>query len=380
MDRTFALPLPRTLSRPRWLALPRRPLLTLAIVLLALPVLAGGWLLLRDSRLVAVEHVRVLGAQGPEAHAIEAALEEAGLRMSTLHVNAAALQAAVAPLRVVRAVRVSTAFPHTLRVRVIEQPPVAALVVGGLRTAVAADGAVLGSALLSSSLPVVPGATGDPLGTGHVRSAAALAALTVLGAAPPTLAGWVARVYEGREGLTVAMRNGLQIYFGDASRPHAKWLSAARVLADASSAGAWYVDVRLPERPAAGIADGSGGTGSAATTSGAGEVSASDPTAASLAESLAAAINGSVGSGSANSAPATPAASTTPTASSTPAASTTPAAATPAASMTPSTEAPATVPASSPATPDSSSATPNSSSAVPGYSTSSTAGGAAPGG
>ena len=45
------------------------------------------------------------------------------------------------------------------------------------------------------------------------------------------------------------MRNGLLVYFGDATRPHAKWLSLARVLADPSSAGASYVDVRLPVAP-----------------------------------------------------------------------------------------------------------------------------------
>jgi len=290
VDRTFALPLPRTLRLPRRISLPRRRILgRLAAALLALPVLGGGWLWLRDSPLVAVERVQVLGAHGPGAHAVEAALQEAGLHMTTLHVDVAALQAAVAPLRVVRAVRVSTGFPHTLRVRVIEQPPVAAMDIDGVRTAVAADGAVLGPALLAHSLPSVPASTGDRIGAMSVQSEGALAALSVLGAAPPTLVGWIARVYDGREGLTVAMRNGLLIYFGDASRPHAKWAAAGRVLADPSSAGAYYVDVRLPERPAAGISGGPAGTGSSTASSG---VSASDPTAASLAESLATAIGG----------------------------------------------------------------------------------------
>ena len=48
------------------------------------------------------------------------------------------------------------------------------------------------------------------------------------------------------------MRDGLLVYFGDDARPHAKWLALARVLADPSSDGSRYVDVRLPERPAAG--------------------------------------------------------------------------------------------------------------------------------
>jgi hypothetical protein len=115
--------------------------------------------------------------------------------------------------------------------------------------------------------------------------------LSILGAAPPALVGWVARVFTGKEGLTVAMRNGLSLYFGDATRAHAKWLSAARVLADPSSQGAWYVDVRLPQRPAVGLAAGtSTSLESAAVTPT--QVSASDPTAASLAASLAEAVNG----------------------------------------------------------------------------------------
>jgi len=78
----------------------------------------------------------------------------------------------------------------------------------------------------------------------------------VLGAAPAALAKHLARAYDGSMGLTLQLRGGLLAYFGDASRPRAKWLSLARVLADPSSAGASYIDVRLPERPAAGFAAG----------------------------------------------------------------------------------------------------------------------------
>jgi len=308
VDRSFALPLPRRLPAP---TLPRgRARVALVCALAALPLLGAGWLWLRNSPLVAVEHVHVSGAHGTEAHAIDVALREAATHMSTLNVNVGVLRAAVAPFHVVRDVQVSPGFPHSLSIRVIEQPPVAALVVDGVRTAVAADGAVLGASLLTGSLPTVPGAAGDPLGSGRVHSAAALAALAVMGAAPGALVGWVARVYSGPEGLTVTMRNGLQLYFGDAGRPQAKWLAVVRVLADPSSAGATYIDVRLPERAAAGL--GRGVSGEAGTTAGSTptQVSASDPTAAALAATLAEAVNG----GSATSAP-TASTAGTPTAS-----------------------------------------------------------------
>jgi cell division protein FtsQ len=333
VDRSVALRIPRpsAIPLPR---LPRRPLLTLSIALFVLAILGGGWLWLRNSSLVAVENVEVTGAGGREGRAIRVALDETAERMSTLHVNMGALRAAVAPFRVVRDLQVSTGFPHTLRIRVIERPPVAALTVGGVKTAAAADGVVLGPALLRTRLPVVEGASGEGLGSGQVKSSDTLDALAVLGAAPPALAGWVARVYTGREGLTVAMRNGLLIYFGDATRAHAKWLSAARVLADSSSQGAWYLDVRLPERPAVGLA-GEAAAGSESASAAPGQVSASDPTAASLAASLAEAVNGSAGASSvaastpapvtptaapptAATLPAVPSTATTPTATSTP--------------------------------------------------------------
>jgi hypothetical protein len=126
-----------------------------------------------------------------------------------------------------------------------------------------------------------------------VQGSALLASLTLLGAAPAPLAKAVTRVYTGPQGVTAAMRNGLVVYFGNATRPHAKWLSLARVLADPSSAGAVYVDVRVPGRPAAGF--GGAGPPEAATTATT-PTSAADPaTAAELAAGLTSALGLSSG-------------------------------------------------------------------------------------
>ena len=128
-----------------------------------------------------------------------------------------------------------------------------------------------------------------------VRGASLLGALAILGAAPAPLAHTVTRVYSGPEGLTVALRGNLLAYFGDATRPHAKWLSLARVLADPSSAGAVYIDVRLPERPAAGFP---GVVRLDASSTETESTSGSDPsTAAELAAGLDAAVGGASSSG-----------------------------------------------------------------------------------
>jgi cell division protein FtsQ len=283
----------------------RRLRIAFLATLIMLPLLAGGWLLLRSSPLTSVEQVRVSGLHGPQARAIETALTGAASHMSTLGVHTAALRASVASFPVVRSVRAIPSFPHGLRIVVSEQPPAAALVAGGTRTAVAADGVVLGPALLSSSLPTLNGAFEPAVGQ-HLHDATLLGSLAVLGAAPAPLAKHVARVYNGPEGLTVAMRGGLLAYFGDAARPHAKWFSLARVLADPSSTGASYIDVRLPERPAAGFPSGSGPAG--ATTSTTGQASTPESTIASLAAGLRA----NTPSGPAAGSGATPSAESSP--------------------------------------------------------------------
>ncbi len=81
----------------------------------------------------------------------------------------------------------------------------------------------------------------------------ALDAVHVAGRAPAPLAGRLTKVErERRRGVVVHLKDGPEVVFGDATRLAAKWAAAVRVLADRDAAGAEYVDVRIPERPAAG--------------------------------------------------------------------------------------------------------------------------------
>ena len=273
----------------------RRLRICLIVALIAAPALGGGWLWLRHSSLVAVREVHISGAHGVDASAIDSALTAAARRMSTLDIRPGELRAAVSAYPIVGRLHVHASFPHTLTIQVVEQPPVAAVAVGGARTAVAADGVVLGAAHLNRSLPALSATT--PLTPGErVRSPALLAALTVLGAAPAPLAAQTERAFSGSEGLTVVLHGGVRAYFGDARRPHAKWLALARVLADPSSAGAAYVDVRVPERPAAGFAEGVTPPASGGGAEGAEGESA--PSSSESSEALAERLSAAVGTGS----------------------------------------------------------------------------------
>lgn len=240
-----------------------RVIVCLAAVLLGL---GGGWLWLRDSSLVVVKRVSISGATGPDAERIRAALRSAARSMTTLDVRIDQLRSAVAPYPVVRDLRVSTNFPHAIRIRVIEQDPVGAVAVDGRQIAVAGDGTLLNDSPVVGSLPQIPlrVAPGGRRLTDHD----ALGAVALLSAAPSRWLGRLSQVITvSSHGLVAQIRGGPSIYFGDTARLGAKWAAAAAVLGDPGSAGAVYIDVTDPERPAAGPgSDGSSSSSTAAAT------------------------------------------------------------------------------------------------------------------
>ncbi len=231
----------------------------------------GGWLWVRDSSLVAVRQVAVTGVDGPDAPEIRSALITAARTMTTLNVNTGTLHTVVAPFPVVRQLRVSTSFPHGLRIHVIEQVPVAVIIAAGRRTEVAADGTLLRGAAAASTLPAI---TLSVAPGGNRVTGTALAEVKLLAAAPYALLVKVSQASsDASRGLVAALRDGPTLYFGEASDLSVKWTAAAAVLDDPGSAGAAYIDISDPARPAAG-----GGTDSA-TTAPATTPSATGPTA-----------------------------------------------------------------------------------------------------
>jgi cell division protein FtsQ len=256
----------------------------LATVALGL-LLAGAWIWFRDSPLVAVQQVTVSGQSGADAGQISAALESAARTMSTLDVQLGRLRRAVAPYPVVKDIRVTTQFPHGMHIEVIEHVAVGAIDAGGQKVAVAPDGTVMHDVAVSPSLPTIPVSVA-PTGT-RVTSGPAAAAIKLLSAAPAQLLPKISQVTTvAPHGLVVQIRGGPSVYFGDDTQLEQKWIAASEVLGDPGSAGAVYIDVTDPQRPAAGAgtdgqstADG-GSTGSASSTSSATGAAASGTTSA----------------------------------------------------------------------------------------------------
>ncbi len=170
--------------------------------------------------------------------------------MTTLHVREDRLDQAVAGFPVVRALEVTTDFPHGMTIRVIEHVPAAMAVTDAGRVPVAVDGTVL-QAATPGALPTVR-AHGRPRGPAAGRPVA-LAGARVAGTAPPALRRRLDEVHRDCDrGLVATMREGPELVFGGTSRLREKWTAAARVLADQDAQGATYVDLRVPGRPAVG--------------------------------------------------------------------------------------------------------------------------------
>jgi cell division protein FtsQ len=224
----------------------------LALAALCALMMAAYQLWLRDSWLVSVDRVTVTGLTGDEAPRVRAALTAAARSMTTLHLDRDDLERVVKAYPVVKALELSPDFPHGLRIHVIEHHPAAIALTDGGRVAVAGDGTVLqGLAGEERRLPTIK-AEGTIRGD-RLEDPAALAAARVAGAAPAALQGRVEKVrIRRKQGLVVLLRDGPELIFGRGAQTRAKWTAAARVLADKAAAGATYIDLRLPGRPAAG--------------------------------------------------------------------------------------------------------------------------------
>ena len=227
----------------------RRWLLVVAGVVVAL----GGTYLLwfRNSSFVKVEQVSISGARGDDADRMRVALTGAARDMTTLNVDRDRLERAVAGFSSVRTLEVSADYPHALRIRVVERRPVALAVGNGVRVPVAGDGSILRGVPTGGGLQTV--SLGEPARSDRIDEAAALRLVAVAGGAPAALGHRLTDVSVKRgRGIVAHLRQGPDLIFGDTTRLRDKWLAAARVLADPSTRGASYIDLRLPERPAAG--------------------------------------------------------------------------------------------------------------------------------
>jgi cell division protein FtsQ len=214
---------------------------------------AGGYFLyLRDSPLVAVSDVEVVGVRSGEPRRIIAEFDSAAREMTTLHVDRERLDRIAAAYPTIESVSADPNFPHGLRIEVTEHEPALIARSGGQVVAVAGDGTLLAGIQLPDDVDLPTLELEQPPEGERLEDAALEQALAV-GAAPDPLRPLIEQVGYSKEfGVELVMRGGIPVRFGSGARAQEKWRAAAAVLADGKLETLTYVDVRVPERPAAG--------------------------------------------------------------------------------------------------------------------------------
>jgi cell division protein FtsQ len=212
---------------------------------------AGYMLWLRDSSLVAVDDVEVVGVTAGDRERIVADLTAVAEQMTTLHVDRARIDEAATAYPTIKAVTVDPNFPHGMRIEVIERPPRLVVRGGGREVPVGSDGTLLaGVAVPDEDLPVLEL---DQVPAAGTLGGEPLEQALIVGAAPEPLLPLIEEVDHSSDyGVEVTLRGDIPVRFGSSAGAAQKWAAAAAVLADPKLDTLSYVDVRVPERPAAG--------------------------------------------------------------------------------------------------------------------------------
>jgi cell division protein FtsQ len=228
---------------------------SLAVGFGLLALAGGGYAAARESSAFAIGRFEVAGA--PPAIRAQVRHALAPLRgTSLLALDGGALRGRVEALPTVVSVEYDRAFPHTLRLRVVPETPVAVLHRGRETWLVSARGRAIGR---------IPKRTHGSLARIWVPRATTVEAGAFLepdrgGALARTLAlatrfpARIAVASLARDGLVYRLRSGLELRLGEPTDVRLKLAIVRRALRRLPP-GTLYLDVSVPQRPVAGSSD-----------------------------------------------------------------------------------------------------------------------------
>lgn len=227
-----------------------RSLLTGLLILLTA---VGLYAAARVTSAFAVEQIAVEGAPPDVAAQVRRALAPA-VGESLLGIDLAALAHRAESVPMVAGASFDRGFPHTLRIAVVPEVPVAVLRQGSSSWLVAEGGRVVAE-LGRGARPSLPRiwlkrdveiSLGERVGGLQLQAVTAVAPLR---SQPLPVA--VGSVVATREKLTLVLRTGLELRLGDGSDLPVKLEVARHVLPELAGARG-YLDLSVPERPVAG--------------------------------------------------------------------------------------------------------------------------------
>jgi len=233
-------------------ARPRLRLRTLGIVVAIPVILVGAYFAARETSAFAIRSIAVRGGTPAVQAQVRAALAPA-LGKSLLAFDGGALTRRVDALPTVASSSYDRSFPHTLRITVVPEQPVAVVrrgleswLVSGRGRAIARIAPHTKLALpriwVPTSVSIAPGAFLAPAGGAVAAQVLALAA-----GFPARIA--TAELAHGE--LTLRLRSGLELRLGEPVDVRLK-LAVARRALRLLPAGTAYLDVAVPQRPVAG--------------------------------------------------------------------------------------------------------------------------------
>ena len=224
----------------------------LPLPITAVAVIVGGYFAARETSMFAVQRIEVTGARPSVIQRVDAALAPLD-GTSLLALNAADFDERLSSLRDVSLVSYDRAFPHTAKVVVSAERPVAVLRRGSQAWIVTERGRVLQSVgdARESDLPRIWDADAPVPSPGEVLTAdEALRPARLLGgvlSADSDLFGHVREARYADGDLSLVLGTGTEIRLGDAADLALQLAVAGRVL-EAAGSGMQYVDVSVPER------------------------------------------------------------------------------------------------------------------------------------
>jgi cell division septal protein FtsQ len=253
-EKVLPLPRKRRVDVLRFAPSSRSLLIGGALVLVAV----GLYGLARETSMFAVGAIRIEGATPTVAADVRRELQRYEGK-SLVTVDATAVGQHVDGLPSVRASVVDRSFPHTLRIRVVPEVPVAVLRRGADSFLVSARGRVIAPVALGTHHPLpriwLPPRTELDLGSllgGEAGGLAARSLAAFVGSGLTTRITFV-RALNGQ--ITLGLRGGLEIRLGEPVDLRLKIAIAHGILprlALPAQGGPDYLDIAVPERPVAG--------------------------------------------------------------------------------------------------------------------------------
>ena len=243
----------------------RRRAAALVLAAAACGLVAGaidlGYLWLKGSSVFVLRTVAVRGGSESDRVAARDAVARAAAGRSLLALSASHIAGAIEAVPTIRQASVDRDFPHTLRISIVPERPIAVAKGTGrwrdYQSVVAASGRVVRVLEPRQASPPLPSFWPDehPATGGTFHSAPNLGMLEALATRPPDFHGRVANVrFDSAHGIVMQLSGGLKIILGPPLELPSKLRSAAWVLrryrTRADRLSLVYADVSAPNRPA----------------------------------------------------------------------------------------------------------------------------------